>query len=139
MDMKRRQRTNREFKHRATKVISDAQKLKDEAAAALEASKLKQSKVNALEKRIENSDNLQKIASTALEVANKDKVKSKAKVEELTTEAADLKQWLERTGVVAIDEHIAHFHEIAKYDDLRMYWRGVAYKEVFKRLAELYS
>ncbi|CAA2962138.1 Hypothetical predicted protein, partial [Olea europaea subsp. europaea] len=96
------------------------------------------SKVNALTKRVENSDNLQKIALTALEAANKKKTELKAKVEELTSEVADLKQWLEEIGPAAVDEYIAHFHETAKYDGLRMYSRGVAYNEVFKRLVKLY-
>ncbi|CAA2968430.1 Hypothetical predicted protein [Olea europaea subsp. europaea] len=50
------------------------------------------SEMNALTKRVENSDNLQKIALKPLEAANKEKAELKAKVEELTTEAADLKQ-----------------------------------------------
>ncbi|CAA2971351.1 Hypothetical predicted protein [Olea europaea subsp. europaea] len=49
------------------------------------------SEVNAPMKRVEISNNLQKISSTALEATNKKKAKLKAKVKELTTEVADLK------------------------------------------------
>ncbi|CAA3005609.1 Hypothetical predicted protein [Olea europaea subsp. europaea] len=104
---------------KTSEAVADAQKLKNEVAAAeeaLEASKLKhvelelvveqltsanrdlivevhlcQSEVKALMKQAENPDNLQKIASTALEEANKDKVDLKTKVEGLTAEAAGLK------------------------------------------------
>lgn len=51
MDMKRLQRKNREFERRATEVISNAQKLKDEVVAAgeaLEASKLKQAELESV-------------------------------------------------------------------------------------------
>ncbi|CAA2987561.1 Hypothetical predicted protein [Olea europaea subsp. europaea] len=41
-------------------------------------------------------------------------------------------------GEVAKNNYIAHFHETTKYDSLALYWKGVAYNEVFKKLVELY-
>lgn len=43
-------------------------------------------------KRVENSDNLQKIASSSLEVTNKDKVKLKAQIDEQTTNVTKIHQ-----------------------------------------------
>ncbi|CAA2973208.1 Hypothetical predicted protein [Olea europaea subsp. europaea] len=74
----------------------------------------------------------------AKEEANKEKAELKAKVEGLVDEAAGLKQQLERAGGAAIEEYVAHFHETSEYDGLGMYWRGLAYSEFFKRLAELH-
>lgn len=70
--------------------------------------------VNALTKRVENYDNLQKIASSALEVANKENGELNAKGEELTADATDLKQQLSGTGATAVNEYVAHFHETGK-------------------------
>ncbi|CAA3003613.1 Hypothetical predicted protein [Olea europaea subsp. europaea] len=132
MDMKRLQKVHTEFEQNVSEAVADAQKLKNEVTAveeALEASKLKhvelksiveqltsankdltakvylcQSKVNALTKGAENYDNLQKIALTALEEANKEKAELKAKVEGLATEVTDLKQQLEEAGAMAVEE-----------------------------------
>lgn len=38
----------------------------------------------------------------------------------------------------AVYEYIVHFHETVEYDALGMFWRGVPYNEVFKRLAKLH-
>lgn len=37
-----------------------------------------------------------------------------------------------------MDDYIAHFHEMAEYDGLDLYWRGVTSNEVFGRLFELH-
>ncbi|CAA3014872.1 S-norcoclaurine synthase [Olea europaea subsp. europaea] len=111
MDMRRLQKVNREFERRASKAVADAQKLKDEVDAAeeaLEASKLKHAELES------------------------------AQVKGLASEAAGLEHQLEGVGAVAVEEYIAHFHETSEYDGLGMYWRGVAYNEVFKRLTELH-
>lgn len=47
--------------------------------------------INAITKQVENFDNLQKIVSSALEVANKEKVELKALVDELTLEIVNFK------------------------------------------------
>lgn len=51
-------------------------------------------------RRIENSDNLQKIALSTLEVANKEKLELKSQVGDLIAEIASLKQQLEKAGEV---------------------------------------
>ncbi|CAA3005489.1 Hypothetical predicted protein [Olea europaea subsp. europaea] len=123
IDMRRLQKANREFERIAFEVVADAQKLKGEIAAAkeaLEASKLKhvelesvveqltsanwdltaevhlcQSEVNAITMGATYSNNLQKIASMALEEANKERAELKAQVDGLVFEAASSKQQLE--------------------------------------------
>ncbi|CAA3003010.1 Hypothetical predicted protein [Olea europaea subsp. europaea] len=151
MDMRRLQKVNREFERRAFEAIADAQKLKDRVAAveeALEASKLKHAELESLVEQLTSSNQdltvevhlcqSEKIASTVLEKANKERVELKAQVEGLTSEAAGLRQQLEGASASIVEEYISHFHETVEYDGLGMYWRGVTYNEVFKRLAELY-
>lgn len=120
MDMKRLQDRNCELEERTATAELEAKKLKAEASTAdevIEAFKAKweeletkvgqlstenvelkeevhlcKSEVNALTKRVENSDNLQKIASTALEMANQDRTTLRAQVTDLTAEVASLKQ-----------------------------------------------
>lgn len=109
MDIKRLQNANQEFKLRTIEAEAEAKELKVEASVegeAIEALKLKQVElesemeqlttankdltievylskfeVNATMKRVENSNNLQKIASMSLKASNKKKVELKAKVE----------------------------------------------------------
>lgn len=51
---------------------------------------LYKAKVNNLMKRVKNSDNLQRIISSALEDANKEKGKLQAQTDELTAEVNNL-------------------------------------------------
>lgn len=77
--------------------------------------------VNAMTKRVENSNNLKKIASSILEVANKENVELKAQVDELIAEVANLRQQLSQTREVVVNNYLAHFHEMTEYDSLGLY------------------
>lgn len=90
-------------------------------------------------KWVENSNNLQKIASLALEWAIKKKNELRAQLEKLIAEVANLKQQLSWGGEATINNYVAHFYKIAEYDSLDFYWRKVTYNKVFKRIAETAS
>lgn len=62
-----------------------------------------------MKKRVENFDNLQKIALSALMVANKEKVELRAQVDELAAEVDNLKLQLNRARKVAVNNYIANF------------------------------
>lgn len=62
-----------------------------------------------MKKRVENFDNLQKIASSALMIANKEKVELRAQVDELAAEVDNLKLQLNRARKVVVNNYIANF------------------------------
>lgn len=37
-----------------------------------------------------------------------------------------------------MNNYVAHFHETVEYDVLNLYWRKVAYNEVFRMMPELH-
>lgn len=57
-----------------------------------------------MNKWVENSDNLQKIVSSALEEANKEKVGLQAQVVELTVKVANLRQQLNGVAEAIVNE-----------------------------------
>lgn len=59
-------------------------------------------------------------------------------MDELTVDVTSLRQQLSRMGEAVVNNYVAHFYEMTKYDDLSLYWRKVAYNEVFGRMAELH-
>ncbi|CAA3010551.1 Hypothetical predicted protein [Olea europaea subsp. europaea] len=69
-------------------------------------------------------------------MANKEKAEMKAQVDELNS-GHKAKVATSCTGEAVVENFVAHFHEMADYDGLGLYWRGVAYDEILKRLANL--
>lgn len=89
-------------------------------------------------KRVENSDNLQKIASSSLEVTNKDEVKLKAQIDKQTANVTKIHQQLSGAGEAVVNYYVVHFHKTYEYGDLGLYWRKVTYNEVFEKIGKLY-
>ncbi|CAA2965035.1 Hypothetical predicted protein [Olea europaea subsp. europaea] len=70
---------------------------------------------------------------------------AESRVRLLTTENEKIKKEVhlckvELNGVEepVVNNYRAYFHKIDEYDDLDLYWRKVAYNEVFGRIVELY-
>lgn len=107
-------------------LLKENKKLKDEVH-------LCKDEVNAFTKRVENSDNLQKIVSSALEVANKENGELKARVDELSVDVSCFDEGLKKAREATVYHYVAHFYETTEYDGLEIHWRRVSYNEVFER------
>lgn len=94
------------------------------------------SQVAALTKRIDDANEHQRIASEALEVANRERGELKQLNEAQAKEIGSLKAEVGAIGEAEVLKYKENFHTTPEYDDFANYWASWAAKEVMSRLRE---
>lgn len=104
-----------------------------------------QCEVAALTKKVEISDNHQKVTAEALEKANLELTGARDAGQfmekELRWLEAEVKRYeadVVEAGDIAVKNYVANFHHTEEYRRFGLYWSKVAYEEVFERLGEVH-
>lgn len=98
-----------------------------------------------LTKKVEVSNDHQKVTAEALEKANLELAKAQdaykfldGQIKWHVDELAKAKEEANLVREEAIKDYIANFHNIEEYKGFSIYWRNYAYAEMMERAEELY-
>lgn len=94
------------------------------------------SQVAVLTKRIDQSNEHQRIASEALEAANKEKAELKVLVGAQAEEIESLKVEVKAVGEAAVQNYKDNFDSTTEYDDFVNYWASWSAQGIMSRLCE---
>ncbi|XP_022891702.1 uncharacterized protein LOC111406522 [Olea europaea var. sylvestris] len=104
-----------------------------------------QCEVASLTKKVEVSNEYQKVTAKALEKANLSLVGAQDAYHFLETQikwyvddASHAREEAQRARKQAVQEYVANFHNTEEYKSFSAYWRSFAYAEVMERAEEMY-